>query len=59
MFIPSQRIQGDNPKKVDYAEFVEVISIPSERTDACGFDSTIRVVILKGVNRKWDAEVYM
>ena len=48
---------GDNPKTVDDAEFIEVISIPSEQTDSCGFDSTIRVVILKGVNRKRDAEV--
>ena len=41
---------GDNPKKIEDAEFIEIKSILSSAQEI-SFDSSLRVVILLGVSK--------
>ena len=47
-------VKYDNQNKEDY-EFIEIVVIPENQF--CTIDSSLRVLIIQGVGKEWDAEV--
>ena len=48
---------GDNHKKIENGEFIEIKSIPSSTQERCSFEASLREIILMGVSKAWGAVV--